>query len=368
MKEILINKAIGEGIFSTGITADYIRKEFAGLSKKETEVKISVDSPGGDVFEGLSIFNIIRDFARNHPDIKITTYIQGMAASMASVIALAASSVDAKNKIIIEDNSVFMIHNAWGVVIGNENDMRESAEWFSKVDSIIRSAYVKKTGKSEKEIKKLMDEESWFFGKEILDGRFCDEMVKSEKNDMSHDEAISFAKLNLGGVKDSIKKNSIQNSSRFDFKAAASVLGNFGETTADFPSVQNTAGASSEKGVCMENITAEDLKRENPEVYAQILAEGEKQGVAKEMARASRFLQMGEKAGCSDFALECIKNGSDPTDTKIVDAFFEKGFLSKKLSDSVKESENIPDVNPPKNSLDDSEELYNGFDKAIGGN
>ena len=50
-----------------------------------------------------------------------------------------------------------------------------------------------------------------------------------------------------------------------------------------------------------------------------------------------------------------------------MDAFFEKGFLAKKLSDSVKESEKIPSVNPPKNSADDSEELYDGFSKAIGG-
>jgi ATP-dependent protease ClpP protease subunit len=366
MKEILINKTIGEGLFEPGITAEEVRNGLSSLAADEKEVKIIVDSPGGDVFEGLSIFNVIRDFARNHAEVKITTYIQGIAASMASVIALAASSVNPSNEIIIEDNSVFMIHNAWGVVVGNENDMRESAEWFSRVDSIIRAVYVKKTGKSEKEIKKLMDEESWFFGEEILASGFCDGMVKSEKTDMNPEEAVSYAKLNVGGVKNRIKEKTIKASSKFDFKAAASIFNNIGETTAGFPSVQNKTGSSSEKGACMK-VTVEDLKRENPDVYAQILAEGEKQGVEKEKARASRFLEMGDKAGCNDFALECIKNGSDPADTKVVDAFFEKGFLSKKLNDSVKESENIPNVNPPKNPADDSEELYSGFDKAIGG-
>ena len=367
MKEILINKTIGEGIFESGITAESVREQLNNGGGDGEEAKIVVDSPGGDVFEGISIFNVIRDFARNNPETKITTYIQGLAASMASVIALAASSVNPNNKVIIEDNSVFMIHNAWGVVIGNENDMRDSAEWFSRVDSILRAAYVKKTGKSEKEIKKLMDGESWFFGKEILDMGFCDEVIESgtENGGAKGDEALSYAKLNFGGVKSRMKERAMKASSSFDYKAAASAINNIRETTADFPSVQNEAG-NGEKGDCMK-VTAEDLKRENPDVYAQILAEGEKQGVEKEKARASRLLQMGDKAGCAGFALECVKNGSDPADTKVVDAFFEKGFLAKKLSDSVKESEEIPGVNPPKNSADDSEELYDGFSKAIGG-
>ncbi len=367
MKEILINGTIGEGFFEPGITAESVREQLNNGGGDGAEVKIVVDSPGGDVFEGISIFNVIRDFARNNPNVKITTYIQGLAASMASVIALAASTVNPENKVMVEDNSVFMIHNAWGVVVGNANDMRDSADWFSRVDSILRAVYVKKTGKSEKEMKKLMDAESWFFGEEILEMGFCDGIIESdtEKNDMKGEEAISYAKLNVGGVRSRMKERAMKASASFDYKAAAAAFKDFGETTADFPSVQNEAG-NGEKGDCMK-VTAEDLKRENPDVYAQILAEGEKQGVEKEKARASRLLQMGDKAGCADFALECVKNGSDPADTKVVDAFFEKGFLAKKLSDSVKESETIPSVNPPKNSADDSEELYDGFSKAIGG-
>ena len=120
MFELLIDKVIGEDEWAafTGvpeeISADFVRKSLAAFPQGETEMRITIDSPGGDVFEGITIFNIIRDFARNNPDVEITTYVQGMAASMASVIALAAWSVNPRNDVIVEDNSIFMIHNAWG--------------------------------------------------------------------------------------------------------------------------------------------------------------------------------------------------------------------------------------------------------------
>ena len=91
MKEILINKEIG-GWF--GISASDIRKQFNEAG--DDDIKLIVDCPGGDCFEGISIYNFIRDFARNHSN-KITTYIQGMACSAASWIACAANSVNKEN-------------------------------------------------------------------------------------------------------------------------------------------------------------------------------------------------------------------------------------------------------------------------------
>ena len=130
MYELLIDKEIGEDWWgkysgvSEEISAAYVRDKLSAFPSGETELQITIDSPGGDVFEGITIFNIIRDFARNHPDVTVTTYIQGMAASMASIIALAANVVNPdKNKIVAEDNSMYMIHNSWGVRIGGAKEM-----------------------------------------------------------------------------------------------------------------------------------------------------------------------------------------------------------------------------------------------------
>ena len=188
MVELLINKVIGEDWWEkyTGvqeeISANYVRDQLKAFPENEKELRILIDSPGGDVFEGVTIFNIIRDFARNNPSVKITTYIQGMAASMASAIALAANAVSDSNKVIAEDNSIFMIHDAWGYVVGNENDMREAAEYFAMIDSMLRSIYMRKTGKSEDDIRSMMDAETWLWGKNILEAGFVDEIIDSENN------------------------------------------------------------------------------------------------------------------------------------------------------------------------------------------
>lgn len=173
--DILINNEIG----TLGITADGLRSQLS-KAKDGDDIKIIVNSPGGDCFEGIAVYNTIRDFARNFKG-NITTYVQGMAASAASWIALAASSVSGKNKVVVEDNSVFMIHDCWGVVVGNKNDMRDAADFAERVDGVMQKMLARKSGKTEAEIGGLMDKETWYFGQEIIDAGFADEMAKGEK-------------------------------------------------------------------------------------------------------------------------------------------------------------------------------------------
>lgn len=114
-------------------------------------------------------------------------------------------------------------------------------------------------------------------------------------------------------------------------------------------------------------ITADELKRDNPDVYAQVVQDGEKAGVAKEQARASRLLALGEKSGAMDYALECIKNGSDPADEKVIDAFMDKGAAAKALA-LQKADGDVPDVNPPKNDKNaDSKAMNDAFAAALHG-
>lgn len=356
MFELLINKVIGEDWWEqyTGvqeeISANYVRNQLKTFPENENELRIVIDSPGGDVFEGVTIFNIIRDFARNNPSVKITTYIQGKAASMASVIALAANSVNKDNKIIIEDNSIYMIHNAWGIVIGNENDMREAAEYFAGMDSMLRSVYVRKSGKSEDDIRQMMDAETWLWGKEILDAGFADELMDSEEDNavakINKGESLSFAKAEMKKTRELINSMSLKrgsDSQKRDWSAAASALGIKGGE----PSRAGVnAPVENNKGGCMK-ITAEELKKDNPEVYNQVLRDGEAAGVQKEQARVNRLLNLGQKSGAKDYALECIKNNADPADEKVIDTFMEKGAAAKALAAQGQDAD-VPEVNPPK--------------------
>ena len=138
--EVLIYDEIGYW----GITA----KDFAAALASVTtpNLVVRINSPGGDVFDGLAMFNALK----SHPA-QVTTLIDGLAASAASFIALAGS------KVTMAENAFLMIHNAWGMGIGNKADMRDMAATLEKVDTQLASIYAAKSGKPIAEIAALMD-------------------------------------------------------------------------------------------------------------------------------------------------------------------------------------------------------------------
>ncbi|MCK5604096.1 Clp protease ClpP [Candidatus Pacearchaeota archaeon] len=177
MKIIVIDGIIG--IHSDG---DDIR---AGLAAANGEpVRFDISSPGGFVFAGLEMFNLIRDYP-GHTEVRI----MGLAASMASYIALAA------DKITAHDNAVFMIHNALTVVIGNHNDMRTEADRIERLSNMLAKAYSNQTRKPLAEIRAMMDAETFLFGDEMLHAGFVDELVESDpqSSDDGHDKAQAIA-------------------------------------------------------------------------------------------------------------------------------------------------------------------------------
>lgn len=368
MFKLTIDKVIGEDWWGkyTGVSEEissaFVRDSLAAFPENEKEMRIVIDSPGGDVFEGITIFNIIRDFARSNPDVKITTYIQGLAASMASVIALAASSVNPdQNKVEAEDNSVYMIHNAWDIVAGNKNDLRDAADFLSQIDNVLAATYVKKSGKSEKEIAAMMDAETWLWGREIMDAGFAD-IVLDIGSSATKDESFVSARGALAVARKKMQTvAAAYKTEGRDFRAAALAMGFKGGNT---PASSLNGGEKNKEEGCMK-MTPEDLKRDNPDVYAAIAAEGEAAGIAKEQARASRLLAMGEKSGAKDYALDCIKNGRDPADPAVVDEFMDKGAAGRALAAQAADPD-VPGVNLPKNDKNaDKEEADRAFAKAL---
>ncbi|MFK5949268.1 MAG: Clp protease ClpP [Methylococcales bacterium] len=137
------------------------------LSRMQADtIKVKINSPGGDVFDGTAIYNALAD----HPA-KIITSVEGIAASMASIIALAG------NERVIYKNAQFMIHNAWTIAWGDYNDLEKSAELVKSISGQMAETYADKTGKSQKEIQQLMDETTWFTGEESVDFGFMTKAV-----------------------------------------------------------------------------------------------------------------------------------------------------------------------------------------------
>ena len=151
-----------------GITAQNFIDEIKEY--EDTELNIHINSLGGEVFEGMAIYSIIQ-----RRKAKTTVYIEGIAASIASVIALAADEV------IMSENSLLMIHNAWGGTQGEAKDMRKQAEILEKITNEIAEVYVKKTKIPYNEIVEMMDEETWLTAQEAVALGFVDSISEPIK-------------------------------------------------------------------------------------------------------------------------------------------------------------------------------------------
>lgn len=125
-------------------------------------VDIEINSPGGDVFAGLAIYNGLR-----HSGKTINVKVLGLAASAASLIAMAGDSIE------MPENAFLMIHNPWSFAMGDANEMRATADVLDKIGTGLVATYSKRTGKSEDEIKSLLDAETWMTAQEAFDAGFA---------------------------------------------------------------------------------------------------------------------------------------------------------------------------------------------------
>jgi ATP-dependent protease ClpP protease subunit len=143
-----------------GITAQDLVRD---LAENEGPLEVHLNSPGGEVFDGIAIYNTLR---LREP----TIIVDSLAASIASVIAMAA----APGKLIISKNAQMMIHDGHGMAIGNAQDMRELADLLDKTSNNIASIYAERTGKTEAHWRQIMKEEAWYTGQEAIDAGLAD--------------------------------------------------------------------------------------------------------------------------------------------------------------------------------------------------
>lgn len=154
--ELYIYDAIGADYFGDGITAKSVSdalKEFT----PGADLDIYINSPGGSVFDGVAIYNQLARWSG-----KKTVHIDGIAASIASVIAMVGDEIK------IAENGLLMIHSAWGITVGNAVEMRKYAESLEKVDGTILTTYVSRTKGVEADIKAWMEAETWMNAEEAV--------------------------------------------------------------------------------------------------------------------------------------------------------------------------------------------------------
>lgn len=178
---ISILDQIGEDWDGGGVTAKRIGGALRAI--KADEIVVDINSPGGDFFEGVAIYNLLRADPR-----QVTVRVLGLAASAASVIAMAGDRVE------IGKAGFFMVHNAWVMAIGNRHDLRAAADVMEPFDSAMAAVYAEKAGVDRADAAGWMDSESWFNGEQAVEIGLADGFLSADLEEREEEKGASAMK------------------------------------------------------------------------------------------------------------------------------------------------------------------------------
>jgi ATP-dependent protease ClpP protease subunit len=346
MIEININDEISEYY---GINETMIAEKLSALTPGE-EVVIKINSPGGSVYAGIAIFNLIRETAKTHP---VTVKVTGVAASMASYIALAGRTASKENKIIVSENSIWLIHDPWQIVMGNYKELQRAADYMERLAAMFSSTYAYVSGKTEKETRALMDVETFLIGQEIIEHGFANtfeqiNQTEGEPLETDHNSLIINAKLRIDKAVEKLRPSSKQ-----DFEKAAALIVNPLLRADKAPGMNRgfeTTPGGNAGGVSLQNqiteksegdkMNREELKAKFPDVFAAVYGEGKEAGIKEERERAEAHLTLGEDSGNMKIAAQFIREGETIMSNKV-----QAAYLSARMNSGAINARN--EDNPP---------------------
>jgi len=337
------------------IGSDVVGSEFTDrISKLTGDIEFEIDSPGGSVFHGISIFNAIKNYNRG----KKTMHVVGECSSMAAYIMLAGDG-----SVLFEPNSVVCIHNPWSIATGDYIEMKKQAQLLEDLACLYAKAFVDKGLFSKREIQQIMDAETWFVGAEKLK-RLGTVLKTAKKEDEAMTEEIKIAasRAKMAEAKAKIKVLSEEN---FDSIAALlrtdtspeEALRIMAQNDAEefqikdrialpLAAVRNDRFAKSEnqnehiivKGETQMFKNLEDVKAQTPEIFNEI----KELGIKEERKRVNsliKFLEISKEA-----TVKAITEG-----TSLSDDEFQSSILYARIKNQeikAMESSNPPAVSP----------------------
>ncbi|WP_316391256.1 head maturation protease, ClpP-related [Citrobacter farmeri] len=180
---ISIFDVIGKDYWDEGVTAKRISGALRSLNG--ADVTVNINSPGGDMFEGLAIYNLLREYQG-----KVTVKVLGIAASAASIIAMAGDDIQ------IGRGAFLMIHNCWVIAVGNRHDFAELAVSLEPFDKAMADIYAARSGLEMATVQKLMDAESYIGGSDAVEKGLADSLLSADAvSDGDESPAAALRKL-----------------------------------------------------------------------------------------------------------------------------------------------------------------------------
>ncbi|ENG7537613.1 TPA: head maturation protease, ClpP-related [Providencia stuartii] len=167
---ISVLDVIGEDFWGEGVTAKRISAALRAIGNQD--VVVNINSPGGDMFEGLAIYNLLRAHSG-----KVTVNVLGIAASAASIIAMAGDEIQ------MGRGAFLMIHNCWAVGVGNRHDFAKLANDLAPFDKSMSDIYVARSGLPEEAISQMMDNETYIGANDAIEKGFADSLLAADAMD-----------------------------------------------------------------------------------------------------------------------------------------------------------------------------------------
>jgi ATP-dependent Clp protease, protease subunit len=371
MKVIKLNKPVGY----YEADGEWLARELSSANGED--IKLEISSPGGFVFDGIDMFNQLKNYSG-----KVHTHLTGLAASMASYIALAGEYITA------ESNAVYMIHNPSGILF--DADYREAEKYtnyMKGLTALMAKTYATRTGKSEKEIRKLMDDESFFFGEEIKSSGFVDDIIQLEKKEVRED-AIAYAQMSIEDCIINMKK---LEKSKEDMNKVAAILKVETEAKTEEPSIiissvqfpeiessknnytiittsnttaQSPASAGDNKIGGVKIMNLDELKAQHPALYNEVFNMGKKAGkdeMTVNITAHAKWFEADPKA-----VMSAIEKGEEFTMAHL-SAYTQSAMTVKAVADRLADNPEAIVKGDDKASEDKKEEMIqSAMNKMLG--
>lgn len=161
--EIVIYASIGSSWFEDSLSAKQFSDELKALDPAVNELHVRINSPGGDVFDGVAIYNRLKQHSA-----KKIVYIDGLCASIASIIALAG------DEIIMGEGALYMIHLPWTYTMGDRNALENTVQRLMDIEEQMISIYAKRSNLGRSEIRKMLEDETWLDADQAIEHGFVD--------------------------------------------------------------------------------------------------------------------------------------------------------------------------------------------------
>lgn len=316
----------------SNVTPESLRKSLNDANGED--VRIDINSPGGNVAEGLEMYSLIKNYS-GHSETRIVS----MAASMGSIIALAG------DKRTAEKTASYMIHNASGIAFGDHREVLKYAERLKAISGHLSNIYTDVTGILNSKIRNQMNEETWTYGNDIADYGF--EIVDAE-NAVDIESAKFQAHTRYDNYVSELKAHPEEHVKDIE-NAAASLVVKPVQNSQLIPAPNAGNENNIEEKKSVKNLS--ELKAQFPEIHALAI----QAGIDQEKDRVTAHITLGEAGNCQDLAVKNIKEGNVMTAT-VTAEYMAEGMKKKDVENRVEDDPENVNTDGKDDLGDDAEE------------